>query len=224
MMLTQALCKRGAGRVRYWRGTAATATRSSRGRSDGQEARRAESPPPHPSLPTPNRIRTPMPMRVMAHTTVTACALRRATSSYSTPNSFRCHLATCRVYLSRKTRNKHPITMGTIPFKVRIESLRVPSVAPTLAGAKLSQRHRTGRRKRRLLVRHDEGDRILGPRVTGAGTLLAEVVLTSAEVYDPATGTWPAAGSLGTRRYGHTATLLTSLVCRGQAGPLESSC
>ena len=45
--------------------------------------------------------------------------------------------------------------------------------------------------------------------------------LASAEIYNPATNSWSAAGSLGTARYDHTATLLDNgrvLVAAGSSG------
>ncbi len=54
------------------------------------------------------------------------------------------------------------------------------------------------------------------------------VATTSAEVYEPTTATWSAAGSMGTGRVGHTLTLLadgTVLAAGGstRAGPLASA-
>ena len=45
-------------------------------------------------------------------------------------------------------------------------------------------------------------------KVLVAGGDDAGVALASAELYDPASGTWTATGSLATARYVHTATLL----------------
>ena len=45
-------------------------------------------------------------------------------------------------------------------------------------------------------------------KVLVAGGLVTATCLTSAELYDPASGTWSATGSLNTARYCHTATLL----------------
>ena len=45
-------------------------------------------------------------------------------------------------------------------------------------------------------------------KVLVAGGLIIAAILTSAELYDPASGTWSATGSLNTARDGHTATLL----------------
>src|SRR5207244_4855407 len=50
--------------------------------------------------------------------------------------------------------------------------------------------------------------------------------LASAELYNPATGTWSATGSLNTARYDHTATLLRNgmvLVAGGNPGELDSA-
>ena len=47
-------------------------------------------------------------------------------------------------------------------------------------------------------------------KVLVAGGRYDRATLSSAELYDPATGTWTATGSLGTARYDHTATLLPS--------------
>ena len=58
-------------------------------------------------------------------------------------------------------------------------------------------------------------------KVLVAGGYNGGAVLSSAELYDPASGTWSATGSLTTARYGHTATLLPNgkvLVAGGYDG------
>ena len=47
-----------------------------------------------------------------------------------------------------------------------------------------------------------------GKVLVAGGVGINELVLASAELYDPASGTWTATGSLGTAREFHTATLL----------------
>ena len=50
------------------------------------------------------------------------------------------------------------------------------------------------------------------------------LVLASAELYDPATNAWTAAGAIGTARFGHTATLLPNgdvLVAGGNSGSIS---
>src|SRR5205809_4947782 len=49
-----------------------------------------------------------------------------------------------------------------------------------------------------------------GKVLVAGGTIDGSQVFSSTELYDPATGTWTATGSLGTARYRHTATLLPS--------------
>src|SRR5438067_13485368 len=67
---------------------------------------------------------------------------------------------------------------------------------------------------------------LLSGGVVVAGGEYDVSVLSSAELYDPASGTWTATGSLGTAREDHTATLLPNgkvLVAGGNNGPAALS-
>jgi N-acetylneuraminic acid mutarotase len=58
------------------------------------------------------------------------------------------------------------------------------------------------------------------------GIDLDQIVLNSAEIYNPATGNWRSADTLNTARFGHTATLLSNgevLVVGGVGGPYNAS-
>jgi len=47
-------------------------------------------------------------------------------------------------------------------------------------------------------------------KVLVTGGVLYGLVLSSAELYDPSTGTWTTTGSLNYARYAHTASVLTN--------------
>jgi hypothetical protein len=58
-----------------------------------------------------------------------------------------------------------------------------------------------------------------GSTNVGSGTMTTTATLTSAEIYDPGTGTWAPAGNMASPRAGHTATVLPSgrvLITGGQ--------
>ena len=63
-------------------------------------------------------------------------------------------------------------------------------------------------------------------KVLITGGMNASVYLNSAELYNPATGTWTITRNMNSARYGHTASILSNgkvLVTGGWIGPALSS-